>query len=766
MFTSKTAGLFAVALTAAIALRSEAASAAFPSHETAAQILAETQRVADWQLAHLDTSYVPIKPADDKSQRGWVYGAFFVGLTALAERSPDPKYAEAVFAQGKRQNWGLERRLFHADDYVIGQSWIWAYERAHDPKMIAPIKARLDAIAAAAPKVSLEFGDDPPPGVEHACQLRWCWSDALFMGPPAWAELSRATADPKYLLYADGEYWATVDYLFDKKESLFSRDSRFFARHGPHGERIFWSRGNGWVYAGLARMLQFLPRDYPSRPRYETLFRKMSERLVALQKPDGCWSASLLAPPEGMPPETSGTGFFTFGLAYGVKAGLLPEPRFRAAAMRGWAALKAAVHPDGKLGWVQPIGAAPDAVSADDTQLYGVGAFLLAGSAMFDLAAPAGTQLTIRNPLDLAHVAAEVEIPASLLPRGILSGEWVVAVEGQIAPLQILKRGSAVAVLDLPAHGSVEAVVRRRVPSDPAPDDFVRATIPVKQGDGYRQMPRFVVPKSHVIHDPLFPIEGAGWESDRAGYRVYLDKRNTVDVFGKKLPGAVLHLIGQGRDPYKGSYHDESDWGMDIWHVGDSLGAGSLGVLRGGMATQIGDTRRIVAAVESSGPVVAAMRIESGGWRMGRRPANLIVRYSIASGSRLMMVSASASRGVLLVAGFGKYPNTVFIRSDAATGWGYVATWGQQSENGKDVVGMALFYPVAEVSSATDDGRSYYVRFKNPAKARYAVAAAWVKEGGGITDEAGFRAYLDQTAAELSHPAVVTAGGGQPTAPW
>jgi hypothetical protein len=355
-------------------------------------------------------------------------------------------------------------------------------------------------------------------------------------------------------------------------------------------------------------------------------------------------------------------------------------------------------------------------------------------------------------------MAAPVEIPASLLPRGIFRGQWVISAGGQIAPLQILKRGAAVAALDLPAHGSIAAVVRRRAPSDPAPDDFVRATIPVKVGDGYREVPRFVVPRTHVIHDPLFPIEGAGWESDRAGYRVYLDKRNAVDAFGKKLPGAVLHLIGQGRDPYKGSYHDESDWGMDIWHVGDSLGAGSLGVLRGGMATQIGDTRRIKAAVESFGPVVAAMRVENHGWRMGRRPANLVAHYSIAFGSRLMTVNASATRGVPLVAGFGKYPNTVLIRSNFASGWGYIATWGRQSENGKDDVGMALFYPLAEIAVAADDGRSYYVRFKNPVKARYAIAAAWAREGGGIRDEAGFRAYLDQTAAELSHPAVVTAG--------
>jgi unsaturated rhamnogalacturonyl hydrolase len=350
------------------------------------EIRALMQRVADWQLAQIDMSYVPTKPNDPKSLRGWVSGAFYVGLSALADHSPDPKYAEAIVSLSRSQDWGLGPRPFHADDYVVGQTWIWAYERARDPKMIAAVQARLDAIAAAAPAVPLAFSDSPPPGADHACQLRWCWSDALFMGPPTWAQLARATGDARYLTYADREYWATVAYLYDEKAGLFSRDSRFFDSRGPHGEKIFWSRGNAWVYAGLARMLQFLPSGYPGRPRYEALFRKMSERLVALQKRDGYWPASLLEPPDGTPPETSGTGFFTFGLAWGVSSGLLTEPKYREAADRGWAALVKAVDSNGKLGWVQQIGAAPDVVTADDTQRYGVGAFLLAGSAMIDLA--------------------------------------------------------------------------------------------------------------------------------------------------------------------------------------------------------------------------------------------------------------------------------------------------------------------------------------------------------------------------------------------
>jgi hypothetical protein len=272
------------------------------------------------------------------------------------------------------------------------------------------------------------------------------------------------------------------------------------------------------------------------------------------------------------------------------------------------------------------------------------------------------------------------------------------------------------------------------------------ATIPAYLDGAYREVRSIMVPADHVIHDKLFPIEGTGLESDRIGYRVYLDRRNAVDVFGKKQPGIVLNRIGQGG----GSYHDESDWGMDFWHVGDSLGAGSLGVLEKGVARQIGDPHRIVATVESPGPLLARLRIDDTGFRLGKRHLNLSAHYAIRAGSRLMEVSASASRGTPLVAGIAKYDHTDLSRSAPQSGWGYFATWGVQSEDGKDVVGMAFFYPVDMIARTGDDGRSLYVLFRNPAKAHYAVAAVWSKEGGGISTEAEFQRYLMQTAAKLA----------------
>ena len=347
-----------------------------PATATATQAMTLGRRVTAWQLAHMDRfDYVHAHPKT-ADPRGWVQGALYVGLSAFADRTGDASLVQAVRGHGVQQGWNLGARPLHADDHVIGQTWLWVYAKDHDPAQIAPLKARFDAILADPPHADMTFIDGTE---DQPCQARWCWSDALFMGPATWTGLSRATGDPRYAAYGDQEFWATTDFLFDKQEGLFYRDSRYFDRRDDQGRKIFWSRGNGWVYAGIVDILKTLPANHPSQPRYEALFRQMSDRLISLQKTDGCWAPSLLAP-EHAPPETSGTGFFVYGLAYGLNHGLLKGPKYEAAVAKGWSALANAVQPDGKLGWVQQIGYAPDHVEAADTQLYGVGAFLLAAS--------------------------------------------------------------------------------------------------------------------------------------------------------------------------------------------------------------------------------------------------------------------------------------------------------------------------------------------------------------------------------------------------
>ncbi|MBX7184930.1 MAG: glycoside hydrolase family 88 protein [Vicinamibacteria bacterium] len=339
----------------------ERAGAGEPS---AAAVIKSMISAADWQLKN---------PSPHKLWE-WHQAPFWAGLHALAPLSPDPrKYLEAMRAMGEANEWSHGPSRFHADDQAITQSYFLLYQDLKDRRMVSKALALFDEMTG------MPF-DEPLDFDQKKTAREWVWCDALFMSPPALALAARTTGDRKYADLMSRLWWKTTDYLYDKGEHLYYRDSRYFDQRETNGARVFWSRGNGWVLAGLARVLQYLPPDYPGRPRFEALFREMALRVAGLQRPDGYWPVSLLNPDAFPTPETSGTGFFTYALAWGVNEKLLDRAALQPVIFRGYAALERAVLPDGKLGYVQRVGAAPGDTGPEETEVYGVGAFLLAGS--------------------------------------------------------------------------------------------------------------------------------------------------------------------------------------------------------------------------------------------------------------------------------------------------------------------------------------------------------------------------------------------------
>lgn len=356
-----------------------------PAMPRPAAILAETRRVADWQLANrTNWATMPAARPSVRNPRDWQQAAFWIALTDLANR--DRRYGQPLLDLGRELGWRLGDKPFHADDQLIAQAWIWAARNGAGEAALAPTTAYFGNVLANRPRGSLEFVPVAPGRNVSECTDRWCWCDALFMAPPTLLQLAKATGDRRYAEFAHEEFKATTDYLYDASEKLYFRDSRFFDVRDAKGRKQFWSRGNGWVMGGLVRMLQVMDRNDPKRPYYEKLFRDMAGKLVTLQKADGYWPASLLDGDPGTPPESSGTAFFTYAFAWGVNAGLLDRATYQPAAIKGWKAAVRAVQPDGMLGWVQQVGDRPDSVSAKETQFYGAGAFILAGTAMYDLA--------------------------------------------------------------------------------------------------------------------------------------------------------------------------------------------------------------------------------------------------------------------------------------------------------------------------------------------------------------------------------------------
>jgi unsaturated rhamnogalacturonyl hydrolase len=341
---------------------------------TRTEVLAVMERVADWQIAH---------PAKWKADE-WHNGALYTGVMALAGISASPRFHDAMLKMSERNHWQPAARPYHADDHAVAQTYLDLYRQHREPRMLAPTKERFDWILANRATTPLDFDRKKNP----KSQERWSWCDALFMSPPAWLRLWQATGDQRYLDFAVEEWWVTSDYLYDQEEHLYFRDSTLFEKREENGKKIFWSRGNGWVMGGLVRMLELLPADHPARPRFEQQFREMAGKVITLQQGDGFWRASLLAPEHYPMQETSGTGFYTYALAWGINRGLLDRAKFEPTVRKAWAALASCVNADGKLTHVQPVGFTPVSFDENNTEPFGVGAFLLAGSEIFRLATP------------------------------------------------------------------------------------------------------------------------------------------------------------------------------------------------------------------------------------------------------------------------------------------------------------------------------------------------------------------------------------------
>ncbi len=372
-----------LALSALLTTAYATAAESTPAMPNPGDVLSTMERVADWQLANPkapvaeDTENPP--HTVEYSPRGWVMGACDAGITALGEISPSPRYLEAMQAMGAKNGWKPGMRIYHADDQCIIQTYAELYLRDHKSVEIAPSVQRLDYILEHPAPGGLEF-------VGENRNTQWSWCDSLFMAPPAWVRMWKATGKQAYLDFAVSHWWSTSDYLYDKDEHLYFRDSTYFKKREANGKKIFWSRGNGWVFGGLARVLEDLPADHPSRARFEQQFKEMAAKLITLQQSDGFWRSSLLDPENYPAEEESGTGFYCYGLAWGVNHGLLDRATYLPATLKAWGALMSCVQTDGKLIHVQPIGADPKKFDPNKTEPFGVGCFLLAGTEIWQLA--------------------------------------------------------------------------------------------------------------------------------------------------------------------------------------------------------------------------------------------------------------------------------------------------------------------------------------------------------------------------------------------
>ncbi len=674
-------------------------------------VLTAMQRVADCQLAHASTN----RPT------GWVQAVGDVGMMALAGISGDTKYREAMLAKGGANDWEpaeYQVRKYHADDQCIGQVWTELYFVYRANQMIEPLRERFDFILAnPSDATGLDFTQ--PHG---KAQELWSWCDSLFMAPPTWLRLYAATGDERYLNFAVTNWWRTTDYLYDTNEHLFFRDSTYFDQREANGQKIFWSRGNGWVMAGLVRTLQYLPTNHPDRPRFEQLFKDMAAKVVTLQQSDGLWRTSLLDPADYPEKETSGSALFTYALAWGVNQGLLDRTKFEPAVRKSWAALVDCVAADGKLTHVQPPGADPKKFDADSTEPYGVGAFLLAGSEVYRMAVLNGTawdssqtikrlSVKVTNPASFCRdcetaevTTKEFETSALTVAEGFrLSVEHIAVMDGNSSRI-LDSQIETLPFSPINITNNIREQLLFQV--DLAPGET--RTFYILDATALPAVPPPIV-KTFARYVPE-RYDDFAWESDRIAHRAYglalIPAEGTIssapDVWIKKDRGLIINTMYATKH-----YHEDNGSFMDDYRVGHSRGDGGVGIWDGRKLYTSSNYRdwKLI----TTGPIRSEFELTYDAWDAGSgRKVSETKRYTIDAGSWLTRAQSTFSSedpspltiGVGLAERACPTNRVAFIDDDQSAGW--MSYW-QPEDKPKGIIGVAIVLPSNSVEAFTND---------------------------------------------------------------
>ena len=272
-------------------------------------------------------------------------------------------------------------------------------------------------------------------------------------------------------------------------------------------------------------------------------------------------------------------------------------------------------------------------------------------------------------------------------------------------------------------------------------------------GGQFQNVTELTPPPQYTDHSEWIRYEGPGIESDKVGYRIYLDWRNGFDIFGNKTGAPVLQQVGL--DGYK-SYHEMADWGMDLLKVGKSLGAGGFGYWDGEKVQLVSNVSGHTAKVIENGTLYSALQIQYKDWQIAGNTTQLTANLSMTAGSRLVHTRLTLSEPLDNIAiGLVKLPNTTLLHGKQdipGHSWTYLATWGEQTlTGGSDKLGMAILFKQGAKKTLTSDDNSHVAVLTPSGTAlEYYFLSAWDGEPGGIKTEAEFISYLEQTVEQLT----------------
>lgn len=669
--------------------------AGVPSREST---MAAVEYVASSQIAAMAAEPLALSTGSNLTQMSsnWVAATFYVGASRLARVSDDRRTLRFLSSVADHYNYSVRgarsgKTMLNADDIAIGDLYEELYARRGQEGVLMPLRQRLDWQVP-----YLARAEDTP-------ALVWWWADALYMAPPVFARMTAITGDPKYLNAADKEWRRTAARLWVEDEKLFLRDERFKDENhrDADGDRIYWSRANGWVIGGLVRWLESVPADFAGRAFYVDLFQKMAGRVAGLQQEDGLWRASLLDPEAYPEAETSGSVFYVYALAWGINHGLLDRDTYLPHVLKGWAGLNRHVLANGLVGAAQKTGDQPVSTDPEDVGLYASGTYILAGLEVASLNDPVRSLPLAEPTRDTAEViAATTPVPPA--PVTVIGAEEIRRRDAEMRATSALSYDPS--ALNRPS--TIE-------PLEPPPED--------------QRRPRAVARFAPDRLDDLL------WENDRVAHRIYgptLEAREApsgsgIDVWAKRVRYPFMDR--QLKFP---NYHVDRGEGLDYYDVGRGRGAGGLGIW---YDNKLWTSRNFSTyQIDKTGGDEARFSVTYRPWPVDVvRTVSERREFSLPLGSnftRMTSTLTSNSDAPLIVAiGISKRSNDNgrgFVTRDAAHG--RLMFWEPENpEHGS--LGIALAVDPATVEGFTEDADNYLILVRvTPGQSfTYYMGSAW-----------------------------------------
>ena len=349
---------------------------------TAQEVLSTIQKCNTYFMSKYEDPTTPTFVNKERSSNLWTRSVYYEGLMNLYAISPEKKYTDYTDKWADFHKWSPRNGIntTNADDQCCGQIYVARFLQtgSKDSTKIKSVIANLD----------------------HQMETRqlnyWTWIDAIQMAMPLYAYIYKITGNRKYMNYAmKMYYWSRNECgggLFNKKTGLWYRDADYTPPYKESdGKDCYWSRGNGWVYAALVKVMNTIGDKDPYYKELKKDYISMSESITSCQRQDGFWNVSLISPATYGGKELTGTSLFLYGISWGIMNGYLKKSKFRPIADKTWNAINECVHEDGFLGWVQGTGKDPSAgqplsyTKVPDFEDFGTGCFLLGASEYYKL---------------------------------------------------------------------------------------------------------------------------------------------------------------------------------------------------------------------------------------------------------------------------------------------------------------------------------------------------------------------------------------------